>query len=95
MQILKDLSKHKLVIVVTHNQELAKKYATRIIEIKDGKIKSDNNPCHKIYNYHLKPHKLKLKYKEIIKICINNIQSKLGRNILKILAFSISTFSYL
>ena len=92
MQILKDLSKHKLVIVVTHNQELAKKYATRIIEIKDGKIKSDNNPCHKIYNYHLKPHKLKLKYKEIIKICINNIQSKLGRNILKILAFSISTF---
>lgn len=92
MKILKDLSKHKLVIVVTHNQELAKKYATRIIEIKDGKIKSDNNPCHKIYNYHLKPHKLKLKYKEIIKICINNIQSKLGRNILKILAFSISTF---
>ena len=91
MKILKDLSKHKLVIVVTHNQELAKKYATRIIEIKDGKIKSDNNPCHKIYNYHLKPHKLKLKYKEIIKICINNIQSKLGRNILKILAFSIST----
>lgn len=92
MQILKDLSKHKLVIVVTHNQELAKKYATRIIEIKDGKIKSDSNPCHKIYNYHLKPQKLKLKYKEIIKICINNIQSKLGRNILKILAFSISTF---
>lgn len=92
MQILKDLSKHKLVIVVTHNQELAKKYATRIIEIKDGKIKSDSNPCHKIYNYYLKHHKLKLKYKEIIKICINNIQSKLGRNILKILAFSISTF---
>lgn len=92
MQILKDLSKHKLVIVVTHNQELAKKYATRIIEIKDGKIKSDSNPCHKIYNYHLKPQKLKLKCKEIIKICINNIRSKLGRNILKILAFSISTF---
>ncbi len=44
MDILKDISKEHLVIMVTHNPELAYKYATRIIEIKDGEIQSDSNP---------------------------------------------------
>lgn len=92
MKLLKNMSKYKLVIVVTHNEEIAKKYATRIIRIKDGKIISDSNPFHKVYNYNYQPKKIKLKYKEIFKICINNINSKRGRNILKIVAFSISLF---
>jgi len=44
MDILKDISKEHLVIMVTHNPELAYKYATRIIEIKDGEIQTDSNP---------------------------------------------------
>ena len=44
MDILKDISKEHLVIMVTHNPDLAYKYATRIIEIKDGEIQSDSNP---------------------------------------------------
>ncbi len=43
MEILKRLSKDRLVIMVTHNPELAKKYSTRIVKLKDGVIASDND----------------------------------------------------
>ncbi len=45
MELLKEISKDKLVIMVTHNPELAKEYSTRIIELKDGLILNDSNPC--------------------------------------------------
>ncbi len=44
MKILKELSKERLIIVVTHNTELANEYATRIVRLVDGKIVSDSNP---------------------------------------------------
>lgn len=44
MDILKDISTRKLVIMVTHNPELAEKYSTRIVRLSDGQIKSDSNP---------------------------------------------------
>lgn len=44
MELLKEISKDRLVITVTHNAELAKAYATRTIEMKDGKILSDSSP---------------------------------------------------
>ena len=44
MDVLKDISKDKLVVMVTHNPELAETYATRIITLKDGTITSDSNP---------------------------------------------------
>ena len=44
MNILKDIAKNKLVIMVTHNAELANSYSTRIIKLKDGKIIADTNP---------------------------------------------------
>ena len=44
MDLLKEIAAKKLVIMVTHNPELADKYATRIITLKDGKITSDSNP---------------------------------------------------
>lgn len=43
MELLKKIAKDKLVIMVTHNPELADRYATRIITLKDGKITSDSN----------------------------------------------------
>lgn len=45
MKILKDISKTRLVIMVTHNPDLAQKYSTRIINLKDGQIISDSNPA--------------------------------------------------
>lgn len=44
MDILKELSKTKLVIMVTHNPDLAKEYSSRIVKLKDGNLLSDSNP---------------------------------------------------
>ena len=44
MEIIKELSNEKLIIMVTHNQEIAEKYSSRIIRIQDGKLLSDSNP---------------------------------------------------
>lgn len=44
MDILKDLAKERLVIMVTHNNELAQKYSTRIIELLDGEVVQDSMP---------------------------------------------------
>lgn len=44
MELLKEIATNKLVVMVTHNPELADKYATRIITLKDGRITSDSNP---------------------------------------------------
>ena len=44
MEILKEISKDKLIIMVTHNPELAEKYSSRIVKLLDGKIIDDSNP---------------------------------------------------
>jgi len=44
MEILKEISKDRLIIMVTHNSQLAEKYASRLIRLLDGKIVSDDNP---------------------------------------------------
>ena len=44
MEILKEISKDRLVIMVTHNPELAERYSTRIVRVLDGKITSDSRP---------------------------------------------------
>ena len=44
MEILKEISKDKLIIMVTHNPELAEKYSTRVVKILDGVITDDSNP---------------------------------------------------
>ncbi len=43
MDLLRDVAKDKLVVMVTHNPELAEQYATRIVNLKDGKIRSDTD----------------------------------------------------
>ena len=45
MEILKKISRRKLIIMVTHNPELAKEYSSRIISMVDGRIVDDTNPC--------------------------------------------------
>ena len=44
MQLLKEVAKDHLVVMVTHNPELAERYATRIISLRDGRVKSDSDP---------------------------------------------------
>ena len=44
MNLIKEIAKDKLVIMVTHNPELAHTYANRIVEFKDGQVISDSNP---------------------------------------------------
>lgn len=46
MELLKEISANKLIIMVTHNPELAEKYSNRIVKLKDGEIVSDSNPYH-------------------------------------------------
>ena len=44
MELLKDVAKDRLVVMVTHNPELAETYATRIVALRDGTIRSDTDP---------------------------------------------------
>ena len=44
MDILKEISKNKLIIMVTHNPDLAEKYSSRVVKVLDGKVIDDSNP---------------------------------------------------
>ena len=48
MELIKEIAQERLVIMVTHNPELAELYASRIVRLKDGEVESDNNPYHSI-----------------------------------------------
>ena len=91
MDLIKEISKEKLVIMVTHNRELAEIYSTRIIELKDGKVINDTNPITKIdeeeNNYNLK--RTKMSFKEALLLSFNNIMTKKGRTLLTAFASSI------
>lgn len=94
MELIKELSKDRLVIMVTHNPELAKQYASRIVNFKDGKIVDDSDP----YNgdettetFKLK--RTKMSYWNAIKLSFTNIMTKKGRTILTAFASSIGIIS--
>ena len=87
LDYITSIRKDKLIIMVTHNLELAKKYSTRIIELKDGKIIKDINNINVISNNNIikneSNHYLKIKY--IIIYIKNLIVRKKGRFIISIL----------
>ena len=91
MDLIKEIAKDKLVIMVTHNPELAKDYATRVIELKDGKILSDSNPLDDKSNSKekLTIKKTVLGYGSALKLSFNNIKTKKGRTFLTSFAASI------
>jgi len=86
MQILKDISKEKLVIMVTHNPELAEEYSTRIIRVSDGQIKDDSD----IYESKVveseksktRSKKNFMSFKTAFGLSLNNLATKKGRTIL-------------
>lgn len=93
MELLKEIAKDKLVIMVTHNPELAEKYSTRIINIHDGKITSDTNPYEADNTPPDEKKKIKLKlpmpFKTALSLSFNNLRTKKGRTILTAFAGSI------
>ncbi len=90
LNILKELSKDKLVIMVTHNLELAKKYSNRIITMEDGEIISDvGKEIKDEIEEEFKITKNKLDIKTIIKLAYSNLKLKKKRNILLALTSSI------
>lgn len=90
MELIKELSKEKLVIMVTHNPDLAKKYATRIIEVKDGEVISDSLPKEKYKDKNnIEIKKTKMSFLTALKLSFNNIRTKKGRTFLTAFASSI------
>lgn len=93
MQILKELSKGKLVLMITHNEELANTYADEIIYLKDGTINKRKfvKECHAYKK--IPKNKRKLSFKDIFKISINYLKEQKVRSVLTILATTIGLTS--
>lgn len=100
MEMLKQVARDRLVIMVTHNPELAQQYSTRIIRILDGKITSDSNPYtappeEKAMPAAEKPKKEKrlknrsMSFGTALFLSMNNLRTKKGRTFLTSVAGSI------
>ena len=96
MKLLKEVAKDKLVIMVTHNPELARTYSTRIIELRDGRIISDSNPyvgkVNTVEDEIIRKNKTKkthMSFKTALGLSFNNLKTKKGRTILTAFAGSI------
>ena len=96
MDLLKEIAKDRLVIMVTHNPELAEKYSTRIVKLLDGKIIDDSNPyvaSTEEINEALKKKKSTKKtymnYFTALSLSFNNLLTKKGRTFLTAFAGSI------
>ena len=105
MEILKNISKNKLVIMVTHNPELAKEYSTRIINLLDGNVVSDSNPVSnalsdkrktvlvkpnsKEKRVVVKKQKTSMSFFTALALSLNNLLTKKGRTFLTSFAGSI------
>lgn len=90
LDLVKEIAAEKLVILVTHNAELAYTYASRIVELRDGELVGDSNPIEEteeISEYSLR--KTSMSFLTALKLSFNNIITKLGRTFLTALASSI------
>lgn len=94
MKLIKQLSKDRLVIMVTHNPTLAKEYATRIVNFQDGKILHDSDPFEtKDQEDKFTLKRTKMSYWNAIKLSFTNIWTKKARTILTAFASSIGIIS--
>lgn len=93
MEILKEISKDKLIIMVTHNPELAEKYSTRIVKILDGVITDDSKPFTKEdqdkEEVTAKTGRTSMKFFTALRLSLNNLMTKKGRTLLTSFAGSI------
>jgi len=93
MEILKKISKTKLIVMVTHNPELAEKYSSRIVKILDGVITDDSNPYteadRKKEKQIAKEGKTSMSFFTALSLSLNNLMTKKGRTFLTAFAGSI------
>ena len=92
MNLLKEVAKDRLVIMVTHNRELAEEYSTRIVELKDGKVQGDTNPFKdkdKKIDVPRKTKKTSMSFTTALSLSLNNLMTKKGRTLLTSFAGSI------
>ena len=91
MELLKEIAKDKLVIMVTHNPELAEKYSTRIVKIKDGQLTSDSAPYtpEKEEIKEAKKKRVSMSFGTAVSLSMNNLLTKKGRTVLTAFAGSI------
>ena len=101
MEILKELSRDRLVIMVTHNPQLAEEYSDRIVRIKDGLITSDSDPVdparERLTQEQIQEHavadarkgKRSMSFLSALSLSFNNLMTKKGRTFLTAFAGSI------
>ena len=94
MDLLKEVAKDRLVVMVTHNPELAKEYASRIVELRDGTIRHDSNPYEVNDNELVKPEhknmgKSSMSFLTSLSLSFNNLKTKKARTFLTSFAGSI------
>ena len=93
LDLLKEIAKDKLVIMVTHNPELAVNYSTRIVKLLDGEIIDDSNPFdgedEVLVEKTNKSKKTQMSFKTALSLSLNNLMTKKGRTILTAFAGSI------
>ncbi len=94
MELLKEVAKDRLVVMVTHNPELAEEYSTRIVKLKDGEIIDDSNPCvikeaQRETPVHKNLGKSSMSLFTAFSLSLNNLLTKKGRTILTSFAGSI------
>ena len=103
MELIKEIADEKLVIMVTHNAELAEKYSTRIIKLLDGELQDDTNPFsetdeiaeikagtdRKNNNHESTPEKAKMSFFTAFKLSLQNLLTKKARTIMIGIAGSI------
>ena len=87
MDLLSEIAKERLVVMVTHNPDLAKNYATRIINLKDGEITTDSNPYLPTQDdlsrvSGKKIRKAQMKFRTALSLSFNNLMSKKGRTVM-------------
>ena len=92
MDLLQEIAKDRLVIMVTHNPDLAKQYSTRIIRLLDGEIQSDSDPVSEQEKIDVSQENLakpSMSFKTALSLSLNNLMTKKGRTFLTSFAGSI------
>ncbi len=96
MKLLKEVARDRLVIMVTHNPELAEEYSTRIVRLKDGLVTGDSNPYHSEEEAPLLTgkeakagKKPSMSFLTALSLSLTNLRTKMGRTVLTAFAGSI------
>lgn len=94
MDLLREVAKDRLVVMVTHNPELAEQYATRIVKLRDGKIRSDSDPFLVEEGTQAEPQhknmgKSSMSFLTALSLSFNNLKTKKARTLLTSFAGSI------